>query len=172
MVVEADVKVYGVRESLRILGEIDKKTRLGAIQKIKGAGRELVELARQTYPDTPPLSGMGNPGRLQYNPAKVARGVQIQVGGRARFGSSPLVTLIQKDPAGSLYDVAGLASNSRSKARNRGQEAFTANLTAKTGKTAQRGMWRNIKKIRDTGYKAILDALEQVVAQANRKLVR
>lgn len=172
MPVSADVQVFGVRDSLKVLGEIDKKQRLAAIARIKSSANELVALAREMYPDEPPLSGMGNPGRLQYDPAKVARGVQVQVGGRLRFGEAPLVTLIQKNAGGALYDMAGLASNSRSKARNAGQRAFTANLTEKTGKTAQRGMWRNVRKIRDKGYDAILKALEQVTAQANRKLVR
>jgi hypothetical protein len=168
----AEVQVYGVRESLRILGELDRKSRLGAIAKIKGSARELVALAQDTYPDQVPLSGMANPGRLQYNPAKVRAGVQVQVGGRARFGEAPLVTLIQKNAGASLYDMAGLASNRRSQARNAGQRAFTANLTKATGKDAQRGMWRSIKKIRDVGYKSILDALEDVARSANRKLVR
>lgn len=172
MPVSAEVQVYGVRDSLKILSEIDKKQRLAAIARIKSSAADLVALARETYPDEPPLSGMANPGRLQYDPAKVARGVQVQIGGRARFGESPLVTLIQKNAGGALYDMAGLASNSRSQARNAGQRAFTANLTKKTQKEAQRGMWRNIKKIRDRGYKSILAALDQVAADANRKLVR
>lgn len=168
----ADVQVFGVRDSLKILGEIDRKQRLAAIAKIKASASELVRLAQEPYPDQAPLSGMARPGRLQYDPAKVARGVQVQVGGRARFGESPLVTIVQKNAGGALYDMAGLASDSRSKPSKGGRATFTANLTEKTRKNAQRGMWRQVRKIRDVGYDSILKALDEVAAQANRKLVR
>lgn len=172
MPVSAEVQVYGVRDSLKILGEIDRKQRLAAIAKIKGSAGELVRIAREQYPDVEPLSGMANKSRLQYDPAKVARGVQVQVGGRARFGESPLVTLVQKNAGGALYDMAGLANNSNSRTNNAGQRQFTDNLTRKTKRDAQRGMWRSIRKIRDVGYGAITAALEDVARQANRRLVR
>lgn len=182
MPVAAEIQVYGVRDSLKILGEIDRKQRLAAVAKIKGASRELVTVAKETYPTEAPLSGMKYPGFFQYDPTKVQRALKVRVGGRARFGSAPLVTLVQDNPGANLYDLAGLRNNAFASRQRRDRSGgrrysitnnrtFTPNLTAKWG-PAVRGMGRSINLIRRTGYQAILDALEDVAAEANRRLVR
>ena len=182
MPVVDEVEVFGVRESLKILGDIDKKQRLAAVAKIRGASRELVNVAKETYPTEPPVSGMKYPGFFQYDPAKVQRALKVRVGGRARYGSSPLVTLVQDNPGANLYDLAGLRNDKHRSRQRRDRSGgrrysldnngtYTKNITGRWGR-APRGMGRSINLIRRTGYTAILDALEDVAAEANRKLVR
>jgi hypothetical protein len=168
----AEVRVYGIRDSLKILGSMDKQSRFAAIRQMKEATRPMTEIAKRAYPTEVPLSGMANKSRLQYEPNRVQRNLKAVVGGRARYGAAPLITLVQRDPGGALYDMAGLRNNAKAKRdRTRGQRTFTQNVTGRWGK-AQRGMWRSIRQIRDVGYDAIFEALEEVAAKANRKLVR
>jgi hypothetical protein len=90
----------------------------------------------------------------------VRKGVTIQVGGRSQRGSSPLVTLLQKDAGGAIFDMAGLRGDT-------GQ--FSAYLTNAYG-PAQRGMWREREYIYGQATKDILQAIEQVLNQVNRTL--
>jgi hypothetical protein len=99
-------------------------------------------------------------GRLAYDPKKVRKGVTIQVGGRSQRGSFPLVTLIQKDAGGAIFDMAGLRGDT-------GQ--FSSYLTMAYG-PAQRGMWRQREYIYGQATKDILQAIEQVLNQVNRTL--
>lgn len=175
MTAELEVNVYGVRDTLALLRQLDSKTKWAAINKVKAAGGPLVQAAREHFPTDPPLRGWTagtRGGRLGWRANKVQAGVQIQVGGRTpRYADAyPMVTLIQKDPAGALYDIAGLRNNAQSRATTEGQRLFTRYLNAYHGKS-WRGMWRNIGKINDIGSAAIMDALREVAADVNRRLV-
>lgn len=182
MSASAEINVYGVREALKELGQIDKSLRFKAISKIKGASGEMLAVARSSYPDNSQLQdvmpGWATGGRLGYDKKKVDQGVQIQVGGRSKGDSYAIVTIIQKNAGGALFDIAGFANGAQGVGgtdrlgRNREDsqsEAFLRNLNG-FGK-AQRGMWRKIKIIREMADKELMKALEEVTAQVNRKLV-
>jgi hypothetical protein len=183
MPVSAEIEVFGVRDALKELGQIDKTLRFKAVSKIKGASGEMLAVARATYPsnadiqDT--LPGWSTKGRLGYDKKNVDKGVQIQVGGRSVGNSYAIVTIIQKNAGGALFDIAGLRQGAEGVGgqdrlgRNRSpeqSEAFLRNLNASFG-NAQRGMWRKIKVIREMADKELMSALEEVAAQVNRKLV-
>jgi len=166
MSVTATTEIYGLKQALAELQKIDSKTKFQAVNKIKAGGAAMVAEVASRYPDTPPLSGMAptrkGGARLAYDPKKVRKGVTIQVGGRARNGSSPLVTLIQKDAGGAFYDIAGLRDHS---------SVVVQELDARYSK-AQRGMWRARAYIYGQATKDILNAIEEVLAQVNRNLVQ
>jgi hypothetical protein len=174
MGVSAEINVYGVREALKELGEIDKKQRWKAINKVKAASQPMVNAAREKYPSDPVLTNEAGRttwkanGRLGYSKAQADKGVQVQVGGRSRGDAYAIVTLIQKNPGASMFDIAGFADG-KWVARHSGDD-FINVLERKYGK-AQRGMWRNIAVIRRIGNDAIMDALKEVMAEVNRKLV-
>ena len=164
MSVTASTEIYGLKAALAELQKIDSKTKFKAVNQIKASGAEMVSRVAQTYPGQPPLSGMApsrkGTGRLSYDPKKVRKGVTIQVGGRSQRGSSPLVTLLQKDAGGAIFDMAGLRGDT-------GQ--FSAYLTSAYG-PAQRGMWRDREYIYGQATQDILQAIEQVLNQVNRTL--
>lgn len=183
MAVSAEINVYGVRDALKELGQMDKTLRFKAISKIKGASGEMLAVARGTYPDNSQLQdvmgGWSTKGRLGYDKKKVDQGVQVQVGGRSFGNAYSVITIIQKNAGGALFDIAGLAQGSQGVGgtdrlgRNREDsqsEAFLRNLNSAFGQ-AQRGMWRKIKIIREMADKELMTALEEVAAQVNRKLV-
>jgi hypothetical protein len=180
---EASIEVFGVRDALRELGQIDPKLRFKAIAKVKAASGEMLAAARENYPQDSDLQdqipGWSKKGRLGYSKAQVDRGVTVQVGGRSRGNSYAVVTIIQKNAGGALFDIAGLrdgdtgvgSTDRLGRDRDAKQsEAFLRVLNASYGK-AQRGMWRSITKIRDLSNGALMDALKDVAAEVNRKLV-
>lgn len=183
MSVSAEINVYGVREALKELGKIDKDLRWKSIAKIKSASGPMLKAARETYPSNADLQdtlpGWSTKGRLGYNKPKVDSGVTVQVGGRSFGNAYSVVTIIQKNAGGALFDIAGLQNGSQGvggtdrlgRSRDNSQsDAFLRALNASFGK-AQRGMWRKIRVIRELAGKELMAALEEVAAQVNRKLV-
>jgi hypothetical protein len=164
MSVTASTEIYGLKAALAELQKIDSKTKFKAVNEIKASGAEMVNRITQKYPAKPPLSGMRprpkGKGRLIYDPTKVRKGVTMQVGGRSINGTVPLVTIIQKNAAGAIFDMAGLRGDS-------GQ--FSEYLTTAYG-PAQRGLWREHEYIYGQATKDILQAIEQVLNQVNRTL--
>lgn len=183
MAASAEIEVFGVRDALRELGQIDKKQRLAAIAKVKAAGGDMVAVARENYPSNAAMSdvmpGWSEKGRLGYSKAKADRGVKIKVGGRAFGNAYAVVTLTQTDPGAALYDIAGLRQGSKGakgtdksgRRRDASQSAaFLRNLDNGFG-PAQRGAWRQIRRIRELANGALMKALNDVAESVNRKLV-
>lgn len=174
MPTNVELEVFGVRDALKELGKLDQKQRWKAIAKVKAAGAPLVSAARQNYPNDPVIrnkygtSNWSSKGRLGYSKKAADKGVQIQVGGRARGKAYSIVTIVQKNAGASMFDIAGFADGKWSMGKS-GDE-FIDKLNREYGK-AQRGMWRSIKEIRAIGTDAIADALRDVVAETNKKLL-
>jgi hypothetical protein len=179
----AEIQVFGVRDALKELGQMDKTLRFKAVSKIKGASSQMVAVARSQYPDNSTLQdsleGWSTKGRLGYDKKKVDSGVVVQVGGRSYGNAYAIVTIIQKNAGGALFDIAGLRNGSEGVGgtdrlgrdrKDSQSEAFIRNLNSTFGK-AQRGMWRKIGIIRAMADKELMTALEEVAAQVNRKLV-
>ena len=68
-----------------------------------------------------------------------------------------------------MFDIAGLNNGASGKGGPRG-DAFIQKLNDEYGR-AQRGMWRNIVEIRALAANSMTDALNEVMAEVNRKLV-
>lgn len=170
MPVSASVEVYGVKEVFKELGQIDRKQKFKAIAKVKAAGAPAIAQARANYPDSAPLSGWKPDGRLGYSKKDADKGVQIQVGGRARGQAYPIITIVQKNAGAAMFDIAGLRDGAAGKGGARG-DAFIQSLNQKYGR-AQRGMWRNVKEIRGLANDAILEAIDEVAKEVNRKILR
>ena len=162
MSLETTAEITGLKQALSELSKLDKSARFKAAAKIKASSPALLENARAQFPaeiGVSSIRGMGNKGRLGYDKAKVDKGVQIVVGGRARQGVSPLVTLVQKSAAGALFSQAGT--------KNRSQ--FSDLLAGVFGQP-QRGLWRSRKFIQEQGTADIMRAVNEVIADANRAL--
>ena len=167
------IEVQGLRQSLRTLGKLDPNLRKASVASLKAASQPMVQVARLQFPIQPPLSGMANKGRLQYQPGRVRQQVNVTVGGRAPRNSNqwPIITLRQNNAAGALYSMAGLRNNAYSRASNAGQMRFSELLEARYGK-AQRGMWKQIRLIRILAERGLTAAVKAVEMQANRELGR
>lgn len=173
MSVEATIEVYGVRETLAELRRIDPVLRVKAVNKIKAAGSELTQIGAAQYTTDTGLRGWSRTGRLGYDPSRVRKGVKIQVGGRTPRGAKafPIVTLIQANPGGTLWDIAGLRGGSKGRGGTKGRPNFVDELNRRHG-PAQRGLWRAKDQISDSATDKLVEALDDVAAQVNRKLVK
>ena len=175
MAVSADIEVYGIRDALRELGKIDSKYKFKVINRVKAAGKPMLDKARENYPADPVLTDSnGNvtwrtTGRLGYSKKMADRGVVMQVGGRAFGNAYAIVTIVQKNPGAAMFDIAGLRDGNKGKGGPRG-DAFLEVLNKDYGR-AQRGMWRNIVQIRELAGESMTKALNEVMAEVNRNLV-
>lgn len=167
MPVDTTLEITGLREALNTLGKLDSKSRFKATNKIKASGSAMVDHVKKDYPGEIGVSmikGMApsksGKGRLSYEKSKVDKGIQVVVGGRARTGVTPLVTLVQKNAGASMFSMAGSAGDS-------GQ--FSKLLTNVFG-PPQRGLWRSRKFIYEQGTADIMAAIDEVVADANEAL--
>jgi hypothetical protein len=162
MSLNTSVEITGLKQAMSELSKLDKSARFKAAAKIKASSPAMLEEGRKQFPADIGISvihGMGNKGRLGYNKAKVDKGVQIMVGGRARQGVTPLVTLVQKDAAGAMFSQAGTKNTSQ-----------FSNLLASTFGRPQRGLWRSRKFVQEQGSADIMRAVDEVIADANRAL--
>ena len=162
MSLETSVEITGLKQAMSELSKLDKSARFKAAAKIKASSPAMLEEGRKQFPADIGISvihGMGNKGRLGYNKAKVDKGVQIMVGGRARQGVTPLVTLVQKDAAAAMFSQAGTKNTSQ-----------FSNLLASTFGRPQRGLWRSRKFVQEQGSADIMRAVDEVIADANRAL--
>lgn len=167
MPIGASVDVYGAKAVLTELNKIDRSQKFKAIAKMKAAGAPLVAAGRDQYPSSAPTDHWSDKGRLGYSKKKADTGVQLQIGGRSQGQAYAIATLIQKNPGAAMFDIAGFANGKYAKGPS--GDAFISKLNSDFGK-AQRGLWRNIKTIREIGNKAILEALNEVAAEFNRKV--
>lgn len=170
MTVELTVQTEGVRHALAELRRIDPTLQRQARADLKAAGSKLTARPKANYPLTPPLDNWSTRGRLGYSPGRVRAGVQAVVGGRVPRGSTvaPVITIVQRNAGGALYDIAGLRGGSRGNGSPQGQ-AFIRNLDGKYG-PAQRGLWRARGWVYENAADALNDALDKVKADANRHL--
>ena len=166
MSLETGVEITGLKQALSELSKLDKSARFKAAAKIKASSPAMLEEGRKQFPADIGISvihGMApskkGKARLAYDKIKVDKGVQIMVGGRARNGVTPLVTLVQKDAAGAMFSQAGTKNSSQ-----------FSNLLASTFGIPQRGLWRSRKFIAEQGTADIMKAIDEVIADANRAL--
>jgi hypothetical protein len=162
MSLETSVEITGLKQALSELSKLDKSARFKAAAKIKASSPAMLDNVRQQFPSEIGVSmirGWGNKGRLGYNKTAVDKGVQIIVGGRARPGVTPLVTLVQKSAAGALFSQAGTKNKSQ-----------FSNLLASVFGEPQRGLWRSRAFIQEQGSADIMRAVDEVIADANRAL--
>ena len=166
MSLETGVEITGLKQALSELSKLDKSARFKAAAKIKASSPAMLEEGRKQFPADIGISvihgwarSKKGKSRLGYDKTKVDKGVQIQVGGRARNGVTPLVTLVQKDAAGALFSQAGTKNTSQ-----------FSNLLTNTFGRPQRGLWRSRAFIAEQGTADITRAIDEVIADANRAL--
>lgn len=148
-------QVYGVRETLAALREVEPKLKLAAQSKMRGAAKPLVDAVNAYVPNDPPISGFAHEGRTGWPKRKKFR---AKVGGRKSKARDtwPLVVILNDSAPVAIFDMANSG--------NLGQALSTYG-------PASRAAWRPADQlVRDT-QAAVLDAIEAASAQINQELV-
>lgn len=158
----ATIEVLGVKEMLRDLREIDPEARKQFAKDAKQIASPIIVEAQSRYPQQA-LSGMKyrwtQNGRqlLPWDARKARRGVTVKVdAGRKKDG---VVTIIQKDPAAAIYDIAGRGNSNR----------LGNALTAFAGNPS-RVMWPSAEAHITDVQAEMTKAIEQVAIEINRRI--
>lgn len=153
--------VYGVREVMAALKEIEPELRKEALKEIRSAARPMQRAIESRLPAQAPLRGMDNAGRLGWQTAN--RRVRVKVGGRKSKGRDewPLVSLALVSAPVSLFDMAGRA----------GANEFASRLSGAGYGDASRAAWAQDHELRDETQKAILAAIKKMSDAVNQQLV-
>ena len=154
----AQTSVYGVRETLAELKQLDKAAFFETIKEIKKAARPLQQKLEAGIPNEAPLSGMAR-GRLKWSGK--AR-VEVKYGGRKdrRKDEWPLLKLELKDGAAVVFDMAGKNTSSQ----------FTQALSARHGGPS-RAMWRADDAVKREANEAVKNAIARAMKKVNQELV-
>jgi hypothetical protein len=158
----ATVEVIGVKQMLRDLKQIDPEARKQFAKDAKQIASPIVVAAQGSYP-AQALSGMKyrwtQNGRqlLPWDARKARRGITVKVdAGRKKDG---VVTIIQKDPAAAIYDIAGRGNSNR----------LGDALTAFAGNPS-RVMWPSAEAHITDVQAEMTKAIEQVAKEIERRI--
>jgi hypothetical protein len=165
MPIRVGTNVYGVQPVLQVLRRLDPELHKLLVAELKTKSEPVRRFVAQGYPTKPmtnwTLYGRTARGRKmpdtagptfpRYQIDKVEKGVQVRVGGRRRVNNMyPILSFIQKDAAGQIYDLGAVA---QSKAGTQ----FVANLNK--GGEASRVMWKRVEQ----KYPEIEDDIAQTI---------
>ena len=155
----AQTSIYGVRETLAELRELDKAVFFEAVREIKKAARPMQAAIESHLPTDPPLSGMAR-GRTAYT--RKSRKVDVKYGGRKDRTKEewPLLKLQLADAGGAIFDMAGKNTTTQ----------FTAALSARGGGPS-RAMWRADGEVKRETVEAVKDAVARASKKVNAELV-
>jgi hypothetical protein len=175
----AIMQIEGVKGVLQELYYMDRRLHKEITGRLKTSAQPIAnDIAAQGFPDLP-LSrwGASTPGQRtaggfpKYNGASARAGIKVRTGGRKNrmTGVSPILKIVQTDPAGSVFDIAGRKQTGK-------HPTFIPNLKAEHG-NASRSMWPAVLSKRGSIegeiQAAINDATQAVSASiASGKLSR
>jgi hypothetical protein len=154
--------VYGVRESLKTLRDIDPALRRESVKAIREAAKPLQQAVQNRL--GPPMSGMKHKGRTGWYAG--SQRVRTKVGGRKAKGADTwrLVSVIVSGTAASIFDMAGRSGSSTPQGRG-----LVEALSSKHG-AASRAAWPGAEATMQQVQADVLRAVEVVQRQANANL--
>lgn len=169
MTVNTTVGVFGVKEALKELREIDPDMRKLINARAKNVVKPAIDAIKAQYP-AQYLSGMARNwtergrAKFPYSQAVARRSVTVKVNTSRK--STSVISIIQKDPAASIIDMAGKQGGQNA----RGARMIAA-LTIYFGPPS-RVMWptyeRNNDKVTDN-MRAVIDDL---MAAVNKRVLQ
>jgi hypothetical protein len=166
--IRGSAHVEGVRETLAVLKQADKKMERQVKAAMRKAAKPVQTAIQSHIPSAPPLSGWTS-GRYGFDPSAARAGVKIKVGGRASSKRStwPLLAVEQRNAGGAVFDIAGR----RSSGNTPQGAAFIRVLNQRFG-PASRSMWRGAEDSLDEVQEQVIAGLEDAAKQINRTIRR
>lgn len=156
-----------VDATLRTLADIGPELRKAAQAEIMSAAQPAVNSVVALIPSKPPMSGWARSRTFpRWDSTSARTGVKVR---RRRSGSDrnrdiiPLLSVVQTDRAGAIYDMAMEAQPARTPARSRKNVQFVNNLKGRHG-SSSRSMW--------PGVLAAVPAVEAALRDAVRNMER
>jgi len=172
----ARTDIRGVESTLKALKDIDPKLYRAAQKRLKSDAKPMLAAAKAALPPValsnwkPPVQDTGGVSRsgAARMPAYVGgvarRKTVLQIKRekvRGMSGRRTLFRMVQRDAAGSVFDMAGKAS----------QNLLARNLSAKFGKPS-RSMWPAAEKHMPGVLRSIENSVGDMAKEVNRELSR
>lgn len=163
------IQVYGVKEDLKRLNKLAPDLRKQILQDAKAIVEPVIRTASGAYPDKY-LSGMsrawtqGSNKKFPYDRAKAIKGISVKVDTRKKSEST--ITIIQKNPAATIIDMAGKKGGKTPAGKN-----MIAGLTMHFG-SPSRVMWPSYDLNADRVNEAMVELVDTITDQINVALSR
>jgi hypothetical protein len=163
------IQVYGVKEDLKKLNKLAPDLRKQILQDAKAIVEPVIRTASGAYPDKY-LSGMsrawtqGSNKKFPYDRAKAIKGISVKVDTRKKSEST--ITIIQKNPAATIIDMAGKKGGKTPAGKN-----MIAGLAMHFG-APSRVMWPSYDLNADRVNQAMKELVETITDQINVALSR
>jgi hypothetical protein len=168
MTTTATVQVFGAKEALKELKNVEPETRKAINARAKDIAKPATDAIKQEYPPEL-LSGMRRAwvqrGRqlFPYDQSKARKGVKLKVDTKKKATS--VIAIVQDDPAAAIVDMAGKAGGGSTQGAR-----FIASLTAMFGPPS-RVMWPTYEKNSDGVAQNMQDVMNDVMAAVGKKLI-
>ena len=168
MSVDVSVEIYGVKEALKELRDLDPELRKEINKNARAIVKPYLETVRSKYPQQY-LSGMSRNwvqnGRQKfpYDKSKADRGITLKIDTSKKNQSA--ITIIQKDPAASIIDMAGKAGGSTAQGGR-----FISAMTMFFGPPS-RIVWPTYESASDGIERNMIELVEQVMEAVGRRVV-
>jgi hypothetical protein len=163
------IQVYGIKEDLKTLNKLAPDLRRQITKDAKAIVQPVVRSASSAYPERY-LSGMSrnwvqsSTKKFPYSRAKAIKGISVKVDTRKKSLST--ITIIQKDPAATIIDMAGKKGGNNQAGRN-----MIAGLTLHFGGPS-RVMWSAYEANAEYVNQNMVELVKEVERQLNVALKR
>jgi hypothetical protein len=170
----ADVTKESIRRTVLILKEIDPALGRAANKTIKKAAEPMIQDARSRIPEVPTgTSPTGRPnwgewsGGRSWSSSTARRGIVSKVNVRKGRGANDrvLFSIIQRDAAGAIFDVAGSSG-----AATRGVRGAAFNNALSRHGGASRSMWPAAEAKMSMVMSGIDEAVSDMEKEINARL--
>lgn len=168
MTTSTTVGVFGVKEALKELRDIDPELRKAINARAKDVVKPATDAMKAQYP-AQLLSGMRRNwqqrGRqlFPYDQAAARRGVTLKVNTGKR--STSVISIIQKNPAAAIIDMAGKKGGGSAQGSR-----FVDALTALFGQPS-RVMWPTFEKNQNDVTENMREVVEDLMAAVGKRVL-
>ena len=168
MTATASVGVFGVKEALKELRDIDPELRKAINKRAKEVVKPATDAMKAQYP-AQLLSGMSRAwqqrGRqlFPYDQAAARRGVTLKVNTSKK--STSVISIIQKNPAAAIIDMAGKGGGSGAQGSR-----FVDALTALFGQPS-RVMWPTFEKNQNDVTENMREVVNDLMAAVGKRVL-
>jgi hypothetical protein len=168
-------QIVGLKETMQILNDFAPQVLKRLRRDMRTEIRPLVRAIQENIPATPPLSGMGKPGRLSWyerNPKSVGVETRLKMSSRRRNEPVELLVLTINSAGAALADNAGARGDIHARAAT---PTFSRNLQRKgvgvnrLRGAAQRFGWPTAMRNKAMVDRAIINIVEKVEKETNLK---
>jgi hypothetical protein len=162
MTTGATPQVYGVKEALAELRQVDAKLYREAMKDIRMAMNPLTAEVQSRIPDGPPLSGWAR-GQGRWEWSKKGTRVSAKAGGRRPKTREvwPLARVVLSGASAAIYDMAGKATTNR----------LASSLNRAGWPAPSRSAWPGAEARLPEVQRAVLRSVEATMRQVNAKMV-